>query len=498
MRAAFGPPSLFVGSYFISLSRRALVRRPHLPLSPQVNHFPQSPGARSARLAPRFARGAVAPAGLLRNPVPHSGKHLARRRGLERLTHLPLSPSPLKGGGGTWLEGRGSSSTPPLLPGEERAGVRRGGRSIFCQNDLEHSVQIVRHIAVPEADDAPAACLQHAGTGGVARDGDRMVAAVDFDHELAGWNGEVRDVASDRVLAPDPYRERHCPQGAPENSLRLRAFLRSVRARRVLLSWHYPLYRAQPNSHFARSSGTFSSNPPPELIISLNGGRSLRSLAYALRARRSRAVRAAVQPGPDHGRAPRRLPRVRRPTHLPLTPSPLKGGGGTWLRGRSPSAYSPSPPLGGGEGRGEEGGAPNWPDHGAVHGAGGVGQGRGRRRGGRRTMPNESGRNTTGTPRGRSTVERLPASVREAVDAAIADGASIHGITALIRENGGKCSRSAVGRYAKRSRGPEPPAGRGRPAPRVLEEEGRSGRRGPETRSFQLVPSHPGESCQKF
>ena len=54
-----------------------------------------------------------------------------------------------------------------------------------------------------------------------------------------------------------------------------------------------------------------------------------------------------------------------RRTHLPLSPSPLKGGGGTWLRGRgstSPSegrkrgisAYSPSPPQGG-EGRGEEG-----------------------------------------------------------------------------------------------------------------------------------------------
>ncbi|MCY4478968.1 MAG: DUF3486 family protein [Rhodospirillales bacterium] len=67
-------------------------------------------------------------------------------------------------------------------------------------------------------------------------------------------------------------------------------------------------------------------------------------------------------------------------------------------------------------------------------------------------MQGQSGRNTTGTPRGRSTVERLPASVREAVDAAIADGASIDEITALIRENGGSCSRSAVGRYAKRSR----------------------------------------------
>ena len=35
------------------------------------NHFPQSPGANSVRLAPRYARGAVAPSGLVRSPVPH-------------------------------------------------------------------------------------------------------------------------------------------------------------------------------------------------------------------------------------------------------------------------------------------------------------------------------------------------------------------------------------------------------------------------------------------
>ena len=57
-----------------------------------------------------------------------------------------------------------------------------------------------------------------------------------------------------------------------------------------------------------------------------------------------------------------------------------------------------------------------------------------------------------GAPLGRSSVERLPPPVREAVDAAIAEGASIDGITTLIRERGGDCSRSAVGRYAKRRR----------------------------------------------
>ena len=44
---------------------------------------------------------------------------------------------------------------------------------------------------------------------------------------------------------------------------------------------------------------------------------------------------------------------------------------------------------------------------------------------------------------------RLPPALREAVDAAIADGATIDEITARIRAEGGACSRSAVGRYTK-------------------------------------------------
>ncbi len=54
--------------------------------------------------------------------------------------------------------------------------------------------------------------------------------------------------------------------------------------------------------------------------------------------------------------------------------------------------------------------------------------------------------------RGRSSVDRLPDTLREAVDQAIADGATIDEITERIREGGGDCSRSAVGRYAKNMR----------------------------------------------
>ena len=66
-----------------------------------------------------------------------------------------------------------------------------------------------------------------------------------------------------------------------------------------------------------------------------------------------------------------------------------------------------------------------------------------------RLMQNETPKTSTAATFGRSSIARLPPELREAVDAAIADGATIDEITALIRGEGGACSRSAVGRYAK-------------------------------------------------
>ena len=53
----------------------------------------------------------------------------------------------------------------------------------------------------------------------------------------------------------------------------------------------------------------------------------------------------------------------------------------------------------------------------------------------------------------RSTLERLPSALRGLVDTAIEDGATIDELVALIRAHDGDCSRSAVGRYAKKTRG---------------------------------------------
>ena len=67
-------------------------------------------------------------------------------------------------------------------------------------------------------------------------------------------------------------------------------------------------------------------------------------------------------------------------------------------------------------------------------------------------MQNEPPKTTTAATFGRSSIARLPPELREAVDAAIADGATIDEIAALIRGEGGACSRSAVGRYTKNVR----------------------------------------------
>ena len=67
-------------------------------------------------------------------------------------------------------------------------------------------------------------------------------------------------------------------------------------------------------------------------------------------------------------------------------------------------------------------------------------------------MQNESPKIATSVNFGRSSIDRLPPELREAIDRAIADGATIDDITARIRAEGETCSRSAVGRYAKNMR----------------------------------------------
>ena len=118
----------------------------------------------------------------------------------------------------------------------------------------------------------------------------------------------------------------------------------------------------------------------------------------------------------------------------------------------------------------------NDPDHGAVEGGGCARQ--------HRLMQNETPKTSTAATFGRSSIARLPPELREAVDAAIADGATIDEIAALIRGEGGACSRSAVGRYTKNVRDLILRAAGGRPRQRDV---GARARRAPEGRAGLIL-----------
>ena len=67
-------------------------------------------------------------------------------------------------------------------------------------------------------------------------------------------------------------------------------------------------------------------------------------------------------------------------------------------------------------------------------------------------MKNETRQTTPAAAFSRSSIKRLPAKLRGAIDQAVADGDTIDEITERIRAEGGDCSRSAVGRYTKNMR----------------------------------------------
>ena len=178
-----------------------------------------------------------------------------------------------------------------------------------------------------------------------------------------------------------------------------------------------------PTRHSARGAVAPSG---PDCSFPSVAGRSLRSLGYA------------------HTRAAQ----SRRPgliVHFPQSPGAHSVRLATRIRARRSRAVRSAPQPGPYDGRRRAGcRACESPDHGAVEGVGGVRQ--------HRVMQNETPKTTTAATFGRSSIERLPPELREAVDAAIADGATIDEIADLIRGEGGACSRSAVGRYTKNVR----------------------------------------------
>lgn len=85
----------------------------------------------------------------------------------------------------------------------------------FEQDRFGDACCILRHVAVPEADDGPAFVFQPGGAGGVARTVG-VVAAVDFDRQSRFAAGEVDDERAFDQLAREGRAEAR--QQAPQRS----------------------------------------------------------------------------------------------------------------------------------------------------------------------------------------------------------------------------------------------------------------------------------------
>ena len=68
------------------------------------------------------------------------------------------------------------------------------------KNDLEHSVRIQQDIVVPEPENRPSETVQVRGT--LAIRVVAMLSAISLDHQPTFGTGEVRDEASNGLLAP--------------------------------------------------------------------------------------------------------------------------------------------------------------------------------------------------------------------------------------------------------------------------------------------------------
>src|SRR5579862_5714473 len=112
-------------------------------------------------------------------------------------------------------DARFGASAPSPPPGAERAGVRWGNLQYLTQ-DLDHAVEVVDDLIVPEADHAIAVSGQLGGARRVGLPMRGVLAAVELDRQLQRGTGEVDDTPADRMLPPELPRQGARPEGQPE------------------------------------------------------------------------------------------------------------------------------------------------------------------------------------------------------------------------------------------------------------------------------------------
>ncbi len=110
--------------------------------------------------------------------------------------------------------------------------VRWGIRQLLAQA-LQHPVQVVHYLVVPEPDGPVAVRCDFRRARRVGRALLGVLAPVQLDHQLAFRAGEDGDTPPDWVLAAEPPGQPAIPQSPPQAPLRLRASRRSLRATMV-------------------------------------------------------------------------------------------------------------------------------------------------------------------------------------------------------------------------------------------------------------------------
>jgi len=85
----------------------------------------------------------------------------------------------------------------------------RWGTLELVQNGLQHAFDVLEHIAVPEANDAIPMTREFRGAERIGFLPIRVLSAVELDHQLSRWAGEVCDSGRERMLPTE------LPSGAP-------------------------------------------------------------------------------------------------------------------------------------------------------------------------------------------------------------------------------------------------------------------------------------------
>src|SRR3546814_15597142 len=99
------------------------------------------------------------------------------------------------------------------------------GSSDVCSSDLgvkdrfQDAFRVAEHVVVPEPQDLVAGRFQRAGSSFIATDIQRMLAAVDLDHQAVLVRDEVDREAENRLLPSELGAELPAAQAGPEQRL---------------------------------------------------------------------------------------------------------------------------------------------------------------------------------------------------------------------------------------------------------------------------------------